>query len=119
MHQPFRHLDTIGGLFVAVLLISNIASAKILDLGWFTFDGGTLLFPFSYIFGDILTEVYGYARSRKVIWLGFAGAALLRTWIGMTIRPISIPLAQLVRGKEQLLPPSRVGKNQNLCHLRR
>lgn len=72
-----KHLDTITGLFVAVLLISNVASTKILDFGWFTFDGGTLLFPLSYIFGDILTEVYGYTRSRKVIWLGFASAALM------------------------------------------
>ena len=64
-------------MFVAVLLISNIASTKILDLGPFTFDGGTLLFPLSYIFGDILTEVYGYARARRVIWLGFASAALM------------------------------------------
>ena len=77
MSKPYKHLDTITGSFVAVLLISNIASSKILDFGWFTFDGGTLLFPLSYIFGDILTEVYGYARSRKVIWLGFASAALM------------------------------------------
>jgi uncharacterized integral membrane protein (TIGR00697 family) len=64
-------------LFVAVLLISNIASSKILKLGPFTFDGGTLLFPISYIFGDILTEVYGYRRSRRVIWAGFGSAALM------------------------------------------
>ena len=63
--------------FVAVLLISNVASTKILLLGPFTFDGGTILFPLSYIFGDILTEVYGYRRSRRVIWTGFACAALM------------------------------------------
>jgi len=63
--------------FVAVLMISNIASTKILDLGPFTFDGGTILFPLSYIFGDVLTEVYGYARSRRVIWSGFAATALM------------------------------------------
>jgi hypothetical protein len=63
--------------FVAVLLISNIASSKILDLGPFTFDGGTLLFPISYLFGDILTEVYGYRKSRRVIWVGFGSAALM------------------------------------------
>lgn len=77
MAKSFKHLDTIAAFFVAVLLISNIASTKIVDLGVFTFDGGTLLFPLSYIFGDILTEVYGYARSRKVIWLGFICAALM------------------------------------------
>jgi len=64
-------------LFVAVLLISNVASSKIMDLGPFTFDGGTILFPLSYIFGDILTEVYGYRRSRRVIWTGFFCAGLM------------------------------------------
>jgi uncharacterized integral membrane protein (TIGR00697 family) len=71
-------------LFVAVVLISNIASsAKIIDwrisvLGLpLSFDAGTLLFPISYIFGDILTEVYGYQQSRRVIWTGFAAAALM------------------------------------------
>ena len=83
MGPQFKHLDTITGLFIAVLLISNVASSKILELGWFTFDGGTLLFPLSYIFGDILTEVYGYQRSRKVIWLGFAAAALMSVTFGV------------------------------------
>ena len=77
MNKAFKHLDTITALFVAVLLISNVTSTKLLDLGPFTFDGGTILFPLSYIFGDILTEVYGYGRSRKVIWLGFASALLM------------------------------------------
>lgn len=77
MQRAFKHLDTITALFVAVLLISNVTSTKLLDLGAFTFDGGTILFPLSYIFGDILTEVYGYDRSRKVIWLGFISALLM------------------------------------------
>jgi uncharacterized integral membrane protein (TIGR00697 family) len=71
MDRSFKHLGTIGALFVAVLLISNIASTKIVQLGPLTFDGGTLLFPLSYIFADILTEVYGFSRTRRVIWLGF------------------------------------------------
>jgi len=75
--RPYRYFDVVMALFVAVLLISNVASSKILVLGPFTFDGGTVLFPLSYIFGDILTEVYGYARSRKVIWTGFACTALM------------------------------------------
>lgn len=78
--KPLKHLPVITGLFVAVLLISNVASSKIVLLGPFTFDGGTILFPLSYIFGDILTEVYGYAQSRRVIWTGF-GAALLMTLV--------------------------------------
>lgn len=73
----YRYFDLIMALFVSVLIISNVASSKIVDLGPFTFDGGTLLFPISYIFGDILTEVYGYRRSRRVIWAGFAAAALM------------------------------------------
>ena len=76
MTRTYRYYTWIAVFFVAVLLISNIASTKILDFGPFSFDGGTLLFPLSYIFGDILTEVYGYKRSRPIIWMGF-GAALL------------------------------------------
>ena len=73
----YRYFDIIAGLFVAVLLISNIASTKIVQLWKFTFDGGTILFPLSYIFGDILTEVYGYRKSRRVIWIGFFSALLM------------------------------------------
>lgn len=82
--RQYRYYDLIMAAFVAVLLISNIASAaKIVDWGVsvaglpLAFDAGTLLFPVSYIFGDILTEVYGYARSRRVIWVGFAMSALM------------------------------------------
>ncbi|RPH93181.1 VUT family protein, partial [candidate division KSB1 bacterium] len=71
-----RYFDLISGLFVAVLLISNIAASKLVGLFGFPFDGGTILFPLSYIFGDILTEVYGYARARRIIWLGFLANAL-------------------------------------------
>jgi queuosine precursor transporter len=71
-----RYYDLIAGLFVAVLLISNITAAKLVEFFGFPFDGGTLLFPLSYIFGDILTEVYGYSRSRRIIWLGFFCNAL-------------------------------------------
>jgi uncharacterized integral membrane protein (TIGR00697 family) len=75
--KNYKYFDIILGLFVAVLLISNIASTKILKLGPFSFDGGTIIFPLAYIFGDILTEVYGYNKSRRVIWLGFFSALLL------------------------------------------
>ncbi len=77
MQKNYKYLGTISVFFVSVLLISNIASTKIVDLRWFTFDGGTLLFPLSYIFGDILTEVYGYKKARGVIWLGFFMALLM------------------------------------------
>jgi uncharacterized integral membrane protein (TIGR00697 family) len=79
----YRHLDVVTAFFVTVLIVSNIASsAKIVDLGFsvfsipMSFDGGTILFPLSYIVGDILTEVYGFRASRRVIWTGFAALAL-------------------------------------------
>ncbi len=64
-------LPSISGLFVGILLLSNILSSKMVYLYGFSFDGGTFLFPLSYIFGDVLTEVYGYKASRRVIWTGF------------------------------------------------
>ena len=77
--RVYRYFDLVMALFVTVLLVSNIASsAKIVDWGFsilglrFAFDAGTILFPISYIFGDVLTEVYGFKRSRRVIWTGFA-----------------------------------------------
>jgi len=86
----YRYFDLIGALFVTVLIVSNIASsAKIIDWGFslfgvpMAFDAGTLLFPVSYIFGDVLTEVYGYRRTRRVIWTGFAclGLTALVLWL--------------------------------------
>lgn len=82
--DSYRYYDVVMALFVTVLLLSNLlSSAKIIDLKAslgsiaLVFDAGTLVFPISYIFGDILTEVYGYKRSRRVIWMGFAATALL------------------------------------------
>ncbi len=77
--KQYRFFDLVMAAFVTILITSNIASsAKIVDWGWsimgvpLAFDAGTLLFPISYIFGDLLTEVYGFRRSRRVIWTGFA-----------------------------------------------
>jgi len=81
--KNYRYFDIIVGLFVAVLLISNIASTKIVDIWRFTFDGGTILFPLSYIFGDILTEVYGYRQSRRAIWIGFLSAVIMSIVLGL------------------------------------
>jgi uncharacterized integral membrane protein (TIGR00697 family) len=81
--KPYRYFDLIMAVFVTVLIVSNVASsAKIVDWGFsvfgvrMAFDAGTILFPVSYIFGDILTEVYGYKNSRRVIWAGFVCLAL-------------------------------------------
>jgi len=81
--KPYRYFDLIMAVFVTVLIVSNVASsAKIVDWGFsvfgvrMAFDAGTILFPVGYIFGDILTEVYGYKNSRRVIWAGFVCLAL-------------------------------------------
>ena len=77
--RSYRYYDFVMAAFVTVLICSNlIGPAKIAQtelplLGVVTFGAGVLFFPISYVFGDILTEVYGYARARKVIWAGFAG----------------------------------------------
>lgn len=72
-----KFITALTVLFVTVLLISNVVSTKIVDLKWFIFDAGTLLFPLSYIIGDVLTEVYGYKQARRVIWMGFFSALLM------------------------------------------
>ncbi|RDI95956.1 VUT family protein [Meiothermus sp. QL-1] len=81
--RSYRYLDLITAAFVAVLIVSNIASTKVVLFGPFTFDGGTLLFPLAYIFGDILTEVYGYRRARRVIWTGFFLLLLTTLTLGL------------------------------------
>ncbi|MCB9451370.1 MAG: queuosine precursor transporter [Anaerolineaceae bacterium] len=89
--KPYKYYDLVMALFVTVLLLSNLlSSAKIIDLGValgpiaFIFDAGTLVFPISYIFGDILTEVYGYRRARRVIWAGFGATALMGFFVWLT-----------------------------------
>ena len=81
--QP-RYFDLILAAFAVTLVVSNIASTKVatLEMGAWkpVFDGGTFLFPLTYIFGDVLTEVYGYARSRRVIWFGM-GSSLVSSLI--------------------------------------
>ena len=74
--KEFRFLDILTGLFVAVLVLSPIASSKLFTIGPLTLPGGVILFPIVFIFNDILTEVYGFARSRRVIWTGLFAQAL-------------------------------------------
>ena len=76
MPRP-RYLDILTTAFVAVLLVSNLLAQKVIRLGPFSTSGALLLFPVTYIFGDIFTEIYGYAASRRAIWLGFFATALL------------------------------------------
>jgi hypothetical protein len=72
-----KYYDIFTGLFVAVLIISEITSTKIVSLGFIQTAGAAVLFPVSYIFSDILTEVYGYSRARRVVWIGFGSVILL------------------------------------------
>ena len=81
--KTFKYLDMITVVFVLVLVLSNIASsAKIIDWGIslgpipLSFDAGTILFPISYIIGDLITEVYGYKPARRIIWIGFGALAM-------------------------------------------
>ena len=89
VHQ-FRYYDLCVIVFVVVLLISNLIGPKIVAVGPFRISGAQLLFPITYIFGDIFTEVYGYAGSRRAIWLGFFGSALMAV---MGIVVVALPAA--------------------------
>ena len=75
-HQ-YSLYDIFTVLFVTTLLVSNIVSVKIVSVGWLTFDAGTVLFPLAYIVGDIITEVYGYRRTRRLIYSGVAALTLM------------------------------------------
>jgi len=98
--RTYKYYDLVMAAFVTVLLCSNlIGAAKVatvgpfnlglFSLGPFTFGAGVLFFPISYIFGDVLTEVYGYARARKVVWAGFSAVifASFMSWIVVGLRP--------------------------------
>jgi uncharacterized integral membrane protein (TIGR00697 family) len=70
--NEFRYLDFLTALFASVAVISGTIAGKIFQVGPVTLPGSAVLFPLTYIFGDILTEVYGYRRARRVIWVGLA-----------------------------------------------
>jgi uncharacterized integral membrane protein (TIGR00697 family) len=72
-----RYYELLVHIFVVILLISNLVAPKICQLGPFKVSGALLLFPITYIFGDIFTEVYGYAGSRRAIWIGFFASGLM------------------------------------------
>jgi len=101
--RTYRYYDFILGAFVCVLLCSNligpakVASVHLPIVGDFTFGAGVLFFPISYVFGDILTEVYGYARARRVIWSGLT--ALVFASIMATV-VVKLPPAAGWHGQE-------------------
>jgi uncharacterized integral membrane protein (TIGR00697 family) len=83
--RHYKYYDLVMAAFVTVLLCSNIIGpGKVCQIWGFSFGAGNLFFPISYIFGDILTEVYGYARTRKVIWAGF-GAMIFATFMSQVV----------------------------------
>jgi uncharacterized integral membrane protein (TIGR00697 family) len=86
----YKYYDLVMALFVTILLCSNvIGAAKVATVWGFTFGAGVLFFPISYIFNDVLTEVYGYARARKVVWAGFGAIifASFMSWVVVTLPP--------------------------------
>ena len=82
-------LPAITAVFVTSLIVSNIIAVKIIAWGPLVLTAAILIFPVSYIFGDILTEVYGYARARRVIWIGFGCnlLAVLAIWLSIKLSP--------------------------------
>jgi uncharacterized integral membrane protein (TIGR00697 family) len=75
--RVYKYFDLLASIFIVVLLISNLVGQKICAFGPFRVSGAQLLFPITYIFGDVFTEVYGYAGSRRVIWIGFFASGLM------------------------------------------
>jgi uncharacterized integral membrane protein (TIGR00697 family) len=93
--QPLRHFDYVMAAFVTVLLLSNVLGAgkvAVIALPWiglWPFGAGILFFPISYVIGDVLTEVYGYARARRAIWAGFGGLLFMAfmSWVVVALPP--------------------------------
>ena len=103
-NRNFRYYDLLMAAFVTVLLCSNligvhkVSSVNLPFYGEYIYGAGVLFFPISYLFGDILTEVYGYARSRKVIWAGF-GALIFASLMSFVV--ISLPVAKTMSPEQQ------------------
>lgn len=88
--RQFRYYDFVMAAFVAILLLSNlIGAAKLADVGGYIFGAGILFFPLGYVIGDVLTEVYGYARARRVIWVGFVALVFMAfmSWVVVALPP--------------------------------
>jgi uncharacterized integral membrane protein (TIGR00697 family) len=88
--RQFRYYDFVMAAFVAILLLSNlIGAAKLADVGGYIFGAGILFFPLGYVIGDVLTEVYGFARARRVIWAGFVALVFMAfmSWVVVELPP--------------------------------
>jgi len=86
----FRYLDILINLFVVALMVSNLVAGKIVAFGSLRVSGAQILFPLTYIFGDVFTEVYGYSASRRAIWTGFIASSVLAA-MGLIV--VSLPPA--------------------------
>jgi queuosine precursor transporter len=83
--RHFRYFDYVMAAFVAILLLSNlIGASKLATVGGYTFGAGILFFPISYVIGDVLTEVYGYANARRCVWMGF-GALIFMAFMSYVV----------------------------------
>ena len=94
--RQFRYFDFLMAAFVTILLLSNVLGAGKVSQVWLPFYGdywpfgaGILFFPISYVIGDVLTEVYGYARARRVIWAGSVAVAFMAfmSWVVVALPP--------------------------------
>jgi len=96
-HRSFRYFDFVMAAFVSILLLSNVigagkvATIKLPMIGDWPFGAGILFFPVSYVIGDVLTEVYGFARARRCIWAGFAALLFMAfmSWVVVALPPAS------------------------------
>ena len=96
-NRPFRYFDFVMAAFVAILLLSNVigagkvATIPLPVIGDWPFGAGILFFPVSYVIGDVLTEVYGFARARRCIWTGFVALLFMAfmSWVVVALPPAS------------------------------
>lgn len=88
--RQYKYLDLLINIFVVVLIVSNLVAQKFTEFGPFKISAAQLLFPITYIFGDVFTEVYGYSASRRAIWTGFMASAVMT---GMGLFAIWLPPA--------------------------
>jgi hypothetical protein len=95
--KEYKLRDIYTVAFVVILLLSNIIAGKIIKVGPLVVTGALFLFPLSYIFGDVLTEVYGYARNRRIIWLGFGANVLMAL---VFLMAVALPHPEFWKGQE-------------------
>jgi len=96
-NSGYRYLNLLTAIFVTTLVVSNIIAVKLIGIGGLVVPAAVILFPVAYIFGDVLTEVYGYQRARQVIWIGFFCnlLAVLAIWIAGLLPPAAFWTAGL------------------------